>query len=194
MQMTPEKGGAAIAAGAMSSREFNRTPTNVVLAAVDQLRKDYPELFAVLPSEEDWATKLASWSRLNIPTSHSGAAVSDTFVAQYYLETGLLALLGNGSLTLVITTPESEDDVAKLRTSIVAYRRVLFNEQPAASVAEPDQTDQPVQTEPSGPTEAELDAAIINDWRTLCTADVRSRCRDAAYKQRLDRLMAEGKI
>jgi len=77
----------------------DRVPSVRDLAVALTLRSDYVELFSVLPSEEYRATRAANWSRLKIFTSHSAAAVNDSLVAQFYLETGLLALLEIGSIT-----------------------------------------------------------------------------------------------
>lgn len=192
MRLSAEQAGELLATSTARNKDFDRSPNGVVTAAVNQIKQQYGELLAVLPSEEQWATAVASWVRLNVPTNHAAAVVSDVFTAGFYLETALLTLLDNQTLTPVIVTTESQQDVQNLRKSIAAYRKVLFNEEiePTPEVI----GTRNVEPEPSGPSEGELDAAVIQDWRTIPTSEIRSRCRDAAYKQRFDRLMSAGKL
>jgi hypothetical protein len=190
MKLSAEEAGAIIGESAARTMYFDRSPGTVVATAVDQLKKLYRKLLATLPSEEQWATAVASWVRLNVPTNHAAAVVSDVFTAAFYLETALLTLVENGTLRPVITTSESTEDFEKLRKSVAAYRRVLFNEQaeaapvPAAAV----------ELEPAQPSEDDLDEQIVRDWQTLCTSDVRSKWRMPDYKARFDRLMATGRL
>jgi hypothetical protein len=141
------------------------------------LQDRYRELFAVIDVNE-LGKALMAWFRLHAPMN---GEVSITKQIEWG-ETAIYELLERGALRIIVQTPDVEADLEKLAAAV------------AKSNLRPQPSDELVQTESTGPTEAELDAAVINDWKTLLTSEIRSRCRDAAYKQRLDRLMAEGKI
>lgn len=167
-----------------ASTRFDRTPINVINRAVDNVRAAYPELLSTL-NEAEWSERAASFCRLNIPVESSASVASDIFAAEGWIEFALISLLDNGVLVPVLFTPESLRDLNTLRKDVLIRGFRVREQQPAKSV---------IEVAPAGPTEADLDASVISDWRTLPTSEVKSKCRDTAYKARLDRLMAEGRI
>lgn len=152
--------------------------------AAANLTSDYRELVSVLP--DDWATRLFSWLRVNGPSGENTIREPNSFLLQGWMETGLLALLENGVLKPVIETPESNHDIESLRKS-VNYHDLLPK-------PEADDETSATAAELTGPTEEELDAQIINDWQTLPTSEIHSKCRVADYKARLYRLLNENRV
>lgn len=186
MRLTPEAAGEMLAANVAATMKFERTPANVVMRAVANIQRSYPELMSTL-DEADWANKTSSFCRLNVPEEHARAVTTDVFAAEGWIETSLLHLLDTGVIVPVVTTAESTADMKRLRKS-VAFHGLM----PEEEVADEPATAAP---EPSGPTEEQLDAQIITDWRTLCTSDIKSKCfTDSAYRARFDRLMSEGRL
>lgn len=152
--------------------------------AADILTKKFAELIAVLPSEkQEWATRLFSWLRVNGPRGDQ--IVTDIIPMYNWMATGLLELIDRGTLVPVLMTPESTEALNRLR-AVVLKANLRPQAAPAAV---------PVA---SGPTQAELeaqaDAEIVLDWSRLSTSDIRSRCRNEAYKTRFDRLMSAGRL
>lgn len=170
MRLSAEQAGELLATSTARSKDFDRSPNGIVAVAVDQLKKDYAELLATLPSEAQWATAVASWVRLNVPMNHSGQVVSDVFTAGFYLETALLTLLDNQTLVPVIITAESEQDIENLRKSVRAYRRVLFNE--VDSAPEPTTITFEPAVEPPAPDPVDQCAS---DFKTLASSEFRAK-------------------
>ncbi|MGI0134751.1 MAG: hypothetical protein ACREBW_07335 [Candidatus Micrarchaeaceae archaeon] len=126
--------GVAIAGVAAANATFVRTPTNVVLRAVDNLSREYKELLSVL-DEADWGNRLAAWGRLNIPAASAGLTTTDVFTCQAWLETGLLILIESGALQLALVTAEVTADLASLRKS-VQYHNLIPQESAEETVVE----------------------------------------------------------
>lgn len=186
MRLSPDEAGRLLAANIAVNPTFDPTPVNVVQRAVDRVRGSYPELMACL-DEADWSNRVASFCRLNIPAEHARAVTTDVFTAEGWLETALLHLIDTGVIRLIVATAESAEDIQRLRKS-VAFHGLMPKEETADEPAA-------ASTEPTGPTEEELDQVVIADWTQLCSADIRSKCHsDADYRARFDRLMTAGKL
>ena len=147
--------------------------------AAQNMMSEYRELIATLPV--NWPQRCVAWLRLNGPSGDDAIRDGNIWLLESWMQQALLSLI-DADMTPEIVTPESLADLARLRKDC-AIRSVV-----------PQEEMESVAAEPAGPTEADLDAAVINDWQTLPTSVVRAKCRDANYKARLDRLMAEGKI
>lgn len=148
--------------------------------AAANMQREFRELIATLPN--DWAKKCFAWLRVHGPSGDEAITRGDIWLLEQWMKTSLLASI-DGGMTPEVETPESVADLTKLRKQC-AYFGLLPQEQAVEEV----------EAAPTGPTESDLDAAVINDWLTLPTSEIRSKCRDAAYKARFDRLMNEGKL
>lgn len=144
------------------------------------MQREFRELIATLPN--DWAKKCFAWLRVHGPSGDEAITDGNIWLLEQWMKTSLLASI-DGGMTPEVETPESVADLAKLRKQC-AYFSLLPQEQAVEEV----------EAAPAGPTESDLDAAIIADWKRLPTSEIRSKCRDAAYKTRFDRLMNEGRL
>jgi len=149
--------------------------------AAQLMMTEFKELISTLDS--DWAKKCFAFLRVHGPSGDAAIRDGNVWALEQWMKTALASVIASGVVVQEIVTPESAADLAKLRKQVAYFN--LLPQETAAEAAE---------AVPAGPTEADLDAEVINHWRTLSTSEIRSKCRDAAYKSRFDRLMNEGRL
>jgi hypothetical protein len=134
--------------------------------------------------------KLGTYSQLlditNMPSTLP-PGVTHRQRADQFGDEALLTLIDRGVLTFAIETAESKAALDNLRRSVEASGlRPPTTHPPAVAVAT---------AEADQPTEADLDQAAIQEFRTTSTSDVKRHMKsDAAFNARINRLMSENRI
>lgn len=148
--------------------------------AAANMQREYRELIATLTN--DWAKKCFAWLRVHGPSGDEAITDGNVWVLEQWMKTSLLASIDAGMRPEIITS-ESVADLARLRKEVAYFG--LFPQEQAA---------EEIEAVSAGPSEDDIDAQVIADWRNLPTSEIRSKCRDTAYKSRFDRLMNEGRL
>ena len=174
---------AALAFGdvAVAAIGADRTQAGVQAAALSNVQRSYPELFAVLPSEEVWASAVGSWVLLNI-NIEPRLALADIFTCEAWIETALFRLITAGTLSLAISTPEAERDLIRLGKSVRFHN--LFPEAEPTPESEPEP--QPAAIDP-------IDKCI-SDFKSLPSSAFRKLWMNGTNRQVFDKACAEGRL